>query len=91
MEVNQTFFQEVLDEIKTKGGNRITFDELEAKLEKVKGITAEENAELYRYLEENGVKIVDTFDRDNSALYKSIGDVAVDEDVLEGHRQGASA
>lgn len=81
MEVNQTFFQEVLDEIKTKGGNRITFDELEAKLEKVKGITAEENAELYRYLEENGVKIVDTFDRDNSALYKSIGDVAVDDPV----------
>ncbi len=81
MEVNQTFFQEVLDEIKTKGGNRITFDELEAKLENVKGITAEENAELYRYLEENGVKIVDTFDRDNSALYKSIGDVAVDDPV----------
>ena len=81
MEVNQTFFQEVLDEIKTKGGNRITFDELEAKLEKVKSITAEENAELYRYLEENGVKIVDTFDRDNSALYKSIGDVAVDDPV----------
>lgn len=81
MEVNQTFFQEVLDEIKTKGGNRITFDELEAKLENVKGITAEENAELYRYLEENGVKIVDTFDSDNSALYKSIGDVAVDDPV----------
>ena len=39
MEVNQTFFQEVLDEIKTKGGNRITFDESEAKFEKVKSIT----------------------------------------------------
>lgn len=81
MQVNQTFFQEVLDEIKAKGTNRVTFDELESRLEKVKDITAEENAELYRYLEENGIKIVDTFEKDNSALYKSIGDVAVDDPV----------
>ena len=53
---------------------------MEAKLEKLT-LTAEQNAELYRYLEENGVKIVDTFDKDNSALYKSIGDVAVDDPV----------
>ena len=64
-----------LDDVKNNGNNRITFDELEAKLEKLT-LTAEQNAELYRYLEENGVKIVDTFDKDNSALYKSIGDVA---------------
>lgn len=80
MEVTQTFLQTLLDDVKNNGNNRITFDELEAKLEKLT-LTLEQNAELYRYLEENGVKIVDTFDKDNSALYKSIGDVAVDDPV----------
>ena len=80
MEVTQTFLQTLLDDVKNNGNNRITFDELEAKLKKLT-LTAEQNAELYRYLEENGVKIVDTFDKDNSALYKSIGDVAVDDPV----------
>lgn len=80
MEVTQTFLQTLLDDVKNNGNNRITFDELEAKLEKLT-LTPEQNAELYRYLEENGVKIVDTFDKDNSALYKSIGDVAVDDPV----------
>lgn len=80
MEVTQTFLQTLLDDVKNNGNNRITFDELEAKLEKLT-LTAEQNAELYRYLEENGVKIVDTFDKDNSALYKSIGDVAVEDPV----------
>lgn len=80
MEVTQTFLQTLLDDVKNNGNNRITFDELEAKLEKLT-LTAEQNAELYRYLEENGVKIVDTFDKDNSALYKSIGDVAVADPV----------
>lgn len=80
MEVTQTFLQTLLDDVKNNGNNRITFDELEAKLGKLT-LTAEQNAELYRYLEENGVKIVDTFDKDNSALYKSIGDVAVDDPV----------
>lgn len=80
MEVTQTFLQTLLDDVKNNGNNRITFDELEAKLEKLT-LTAEQNAELYRYLEENGVKIVDTFDKDNSALYKSIGDVVVDDPV----------
>lgn len=80
MEVTQTFLQTLLDDVKNNGNNRITFDELEAKLEKLT-LTAEQNSELYRYLEENGVKIVDTFDKDNSALYKSIGDVAVDDPV----------
>ena len=80
MEVTRIFLQTLLDDVKNNGNNRITFDELEAKLEKLT-LTAEQNAELYRYLEENGVKIVDTFDKDNSALYKSIGDVAVDDPV----------
>lgn len=80
MVVNQAFFDGILQEVKASGATKVTFDELEAKLEKV-NLTPEQNAELYRYLEENGVKIVDTFDKDNTALYKSIGDVAVDDPV----------
>lgn len=80
MVINQAFLDNMLQEVKTGGNTKVTYDELEAKLEKV-SLTAEQNAELYRYLEENGVKIVDTFDKDNSALYKSIGDVAVDDPV----------
>lgn len=80
MVVNQAFFDGILQEIKASGATKVTFDELEAKLEKV-NLTPEQNAELYRYLEENGIKIVDTFDKDNTALYKSIGDVAVDDPV----------
>lgn len=80
MEVTQTFLQSLLEDVKANGNSRITFDELEAKLEKMP-LTPEQNAEMYRYLEENGVKIVDTFDKDNTALYKSIGDVAVDDPV----------
>ncbi len=80
MVVNQAFFDGILQEVKASGATKVTFDELEAKLEKV-NLTPEQNAELYRYLEENGIKIVDTFDKDNTALYKSIGDVAVDDPV----------
>lgn len=80
MEITQNFLQGLLDDIKKNCNNKITSDELENKLEKV-AIDAEQHAELYRYLEENGVRILDTFDKDNSALYKSIGDVAVDDPV----------
>ena len=80
MEITQTFLQGLLEEIKQTNPNKATYEELENKLEKV-NLSPEQNAEIYRYLEENGIKIVDTFDKDNSALYKSIGDVAVDDPV----------
>ena len=53
---------------------------MESRLENT-DLTPEQNAEIYRYLEQNGVKIVDTFEKDNSALYRNIGDVAVDDPV----------
>ena len=79
MEITQKFLQDLYQEVKNDS-NKVTFEELENKLEKLE-LSAEQNAEIYRYLEENGLKITDTFDKDNSALYKSIGDVAVDDPV----------
>ncbi len=80
MEVTQEFMQNLLNEVKTNGSDSVTFDELEAKLEKLE-LTPEQNAELYKFLENNGLKIVDSFDRDSTSLYKGIGDVAVDDPV----------
>lgn len=80
MELTQTYLQGLLHELKTSDIGKASFEELESKLEKLE-LTPEQNAEIYKYLEEHGVKIVDTFDKDNSALYKSIGNVAVDDPV----------
>ena len=55
MEVNQEYLQNMLKEIKESGSDTVTYEELEAKLEKT-DITPEQNAELYKYLENNGVK-----------------------------------
>ena len=80
MEITQKYLQDLLADVKSGGVTKISYEDLETHLEKT-DLTAEQNAEIYRYLEENGVKIVDTFEKDNSALYKSIGDVAVDDPV----------
>lgn len=80
MELTETYLQSLCADIKTGGNDKISFEDLDSRLEKLE-LTAEQNAEIYKYLENNGVKIVDTFDKDNSALYKSIGDVAVDDPV----------
>lgn len=79
MEVTQNFLQGLLEEFKGSDG-KVTLEEVEVKLEKL-DLSAEQNAEIYRFLEQNGIKVVDNFDKDNSALYKSIGDVAVDDPV----------
>ncbi len=79
MEITQDFLQTLLSEVKNDT-SKVTYEELENKLEKL-DLSAEQNAEIYRYLENNGMKIVDAFEKDNSALYKTIGDVAVDDPV----------
>ena len=75
MEITQKYLQDLLDDVKSGGVTKISYEDLESRLEKT-DLTPEQNAEIYRYLEQNGVKIVDTFDKDNSALYRNIGDVA---------------
>lgn len=79
MELTQEFLHGMLDEFKD-GSGKITLEDVESKLEKL-DLSAEQNAEVYKFLEQNGVKVVDNFEKDNSALYKSIGDVAVDDPV----------
>lgn len=79
MELTQNFLQGLLEEFKGNNG-KVTLEEVESRLEKIE-LSAEQNAEVYRYLENNGIKVVDAFEKDNSALYKSIGDVAVDDPV----------
>ena len=80
MELTQNYLQSLVAEIKTGGVDKISFEDLESRFEKLE-LTPEQNAEIYKFLEDNGIKIIDTFDKDNSALYKSIGDVAVDDPV----------
>ncbi len=80
MEITQKYLQGLLEDIKSGGTTKISYDEIEARLENAE-LTPEQNAEIYRFLEQNGIKIVDTFERDNSALYRNIGDVAVDDPV----------
>ena len=80
MEITQKYLQDLLDDVKSGGVTKISYEDLESRLEKT-DLTPEQNAEIYRYLEQNGIKIVDTFEKDNSALYRNIGDVAVDDPV----------
>ena len=80
MELTKKYMQDLLDDVKSGKVNKISYEELESRLEKT-DLTPEQNAEIYKYLEDNGIKIVDNFEKDNSALYKSIGDVAVDDPV----------
>ena len=83
MELSQKYLQSLLDEIKATNPDKITIEEVDAKLEKI-DLSPEQNAEVYKLLEDNGIKVifpVDTFDKDNSALLKSIGDIAVDDPV----------
>ena len=80
MEITQQYLQNLLDDVKSGGVTKISYEDLESRLEKT-DLTPEQNAEIYKYLEQNGIKIVYTFEKDNSALYKNIGDVAVDDPV----------
>ncbi len=80
MELTETFLRTLLTDLARSEDNKVTYEELESKLEKI-DLSPEQNAEIYRFLEQNGIKIIDTFEKDNTALYRSIGDVAVDDPV----------
>ena len=80
MEITQKYLQDLLKDLKADGATKITYDELEARLEKT-DLTPEQNAEIYKYLEDNGLEIVDSIDKDDKSIYKSIGDIPVDDPV----------
>ena len=79
MESFEKFLQQTVADFKKLNTNTLAFDEVEAKLEKA-DLTPEENAEVYKALEANGITIVDSLSRAND-LYRAVADVAIDDPV----------
>lgn len=82
MEFNELALKEiltVLKEIASKGF--VTFDEVETKLEKMKfDLTPEQYAELYKYLDDNGISVTDVVP-DDDLLTKGVIDISIDDPV----------
>lgn len=79
MESFEKFLQQTVSDFKKLNTNTLAFEEVEAKLEKA-DLTPEENAEVYKALEANGITIVDSLSRAND-LYRAVADVAIDDPV----------
>ena len=67
MELTQNYLQALAAEIKTGGVDKISFEDLETRLEKLE-LTPEQNAEISQCVEDIGGRLVDTFASDTSAL-----------------------
>ncbi|MDD4291770.1 MAG: RNA polymerase sigma factor RpoD [Clostridia bacterium] len=60
----------------------LSFDELEFKLDKMfPNLTPEQHAQIYKYIDDSPLKVVQMPEADNSALLKGVYDVAVDDPV----------
>ncbi len=79
MESFEKFLEQVVDDFKKLNTSTVTYEEVEAKLEKA-DLSPEQNAEIYKVLESNGITVVDSVSR-NSDLYRSVADVAIDDPV----------
>ncbi len=79
MESFEKFLEQVVDDLKKLNTSTVTYEEVEAKLEKA-DLSPEQNAEIYKALESNGITVVDSVSR-NSDLYRSVADVAIDDPV----------
>ncbi len=80
MEITEKLLENLLEQLKQDGQTRVSYDEIEAKLESM-DISADQNAEIYRYLENNGIEIVDAYEKNENELYKAVADVALDDPV----------
>ncbi|MCM1043551.1 MAG: RNA polymerase sigma factor RpoD [Corallococcus sp.] len=81
MELNESFLNTLLAECKQiQASGSVTYDDVESKLEKLE-VSAEQNAEIYKFLEQNGIVFKDAFEKDTGDLLKKVGDVAVDDPV----------
>lgn len=79
--VNQQFLETFLAEIKQKQvDGYVTYEQVEEKLEKL-DLSSEQNAQIYKFLEENGILIKDAFETSTEELFKKVADVAVDDPV----------
>ena len=79
MDSFEKFLEQVVDDFKKLNTSTVTYEEVEAKLEKA-DLSPEQNAEIYKALESNGITVVDSVSR-NSDLYRSVADVAIDDPV----------
>lgn len=79
MESFEKFLEQVVVDFKKLNTSTVTYEEVEAKLEKA-DLSPEQNAEIYKALESNGITLVDSVSR-NSDLYRSVADVAIDDPV----------
>lgn len=79
MDSFEKFLEQVVDDFKKLNTSTVTYEEVEAKLEKT-DLSPEQNAEIYKALESNGITVVDSVSR-NSDLYRSVADVAIDDPV----------
>ncbi len=81
MEFNEAAMKEILtalEEVSSKGF--VTFDEVENNLDKMKfDLTPEQYAELYKFLEDNGISVTDVVSDD--LLTKGVIDISIDDPV----------
>jgi len=81
MEFNEEAMKEILTalkEVSSKGF--VTFDEVENNLDKMKfDLTPEQYAELYKFLEDNGISVTDVVSDD--LLTKGVIDISIDDPV----------
>ncbi|MEG2015005.1 MAG: RNA polymerase sigma factor region1.1 domain-containing protein, partial [Clostridia bacterium] len=83
MEITEKFLQEILEELrkKEKEAGYVTFDEVEEKLEKI-DLTPEQNAEIYKFLDENNLSLMDIVEEvGDDLLLKGVADVPLDDPV----------
>lgn len=72
--------QQILNDLVESGKTKTSYEDLEIKLEKLE-LSAEQNAEIYKFLESNNILIQDAFQVGASELLKSVGDVTLDDPV----------
>jgi RNA polymerase primary sigma factor len=58
----------------------LTFDELEARLEKLEP-TIEQNAEIYKFIEEENITLIDTPAAEKDIYSKAVGEVSIEDPV----------
>lgn len=81
MEITEKFLSELLVEFKEINDKKgfVTFDELESRLEKL-DVSAEQNADIYKFLEDNRILLMDVISHDNEVI-KVVADVSIDDPV----------
>ncbi|HPG92915.1 MAG TPA: sigma-70 factor domain-containing protein, partial [Clostridia bacterium] len=81
MEITEKFLAELLAEMKEISEQKgfVAYDELDTRLEKL-SLSAEQNADVYKFLEDNNVTLMDVIAREEE-LIKGVAEVSIDDPV----------